>query len=585
MKKKVMLSKVALDILKARYLRKNEKQQIVESPEQMFHRVASIIASVEKQYNADTADIEKLAQEFYEIMADFDFLPNSPTLMNADTPIGQLAACFVLPIEDSLDSIYETLKLSAKVHQSGGGTGFSFSKLRPKGDLVKSTMSEASGPISFMKEFDVATEVIKQGGRRRGAMMATLGVDHPDILEFIKAKEKEDVFTNFNLSVLATNSFMEAVINNKDYSMINPRTGKKQRPVAAKKIFDEICKSAWRTGDPGLIFIDEINKKNPTPKAGKIEATNPCGEVPLLPFESCILGSINLDKMLLSREEELKDAKGKKMKTFPKEEIDWNKLAKTVHKAVHFLDNVIDINRYPDPKIEKATKANRKIGLGIMGWAEFLIRLGIKYDSEEALKLAEKLMKFIHKEAVKRSQEIARKKGSFPNFAKSTWKKKVSKLRNATLTTIAPTGTISLIAGCSSGIEPLFSIAYERQIMDKEILLVNPLFEHIARQRGFYSNHLMNKIKSLISVQGVKEIPKDVRDLFITAFDIKPEMHVKMQAAFQKYTDNAVSKTVNLNPTATVGEVRNIYLLAYQLKCKGITIFRLGSKKEQVMSL
>ncbi|MCK4669560.1 MAG: adenosylcobalamin-dependent ribonucleoside-diphosphate reductase [Nanoarchaeota archaeon] len=580
-----MLSKVALDILKARYLKRNEKKQVIESPEQMFQRVASTIAGAEKGYGASTADIEKLTQEFYDMMASLEFLPNSPTLMNADTGIGQLSACFVLPVEDSLDSIYETLKISAKVHQSGGGIGLSFSKLRPKGDLVKSTMSEASGPLSFMKEFDVATEVIKQGGRRRGAMMSTLRVDHPDILEFIKAKEKEGVFSNFNMSVVVTNRFMEAAFNNKDYALVNPRTGKKVKAVNAKKIFEEICRSAWRTGDPGLIFIDEINKKNPTLKIGKIEATNPCGEVPLLPYESCNLGSINLDKMLKSREEELKNTKGKKMKTFPKEEIDWEKLRQTVRKAVHFLDNVIDANKYPDPKIEKATKANRKIGLGVMGWAECLVRLGIRYDSDAAVKLAEKLMKFIHKEAMKRSQEIARKKGSFPNFAKSSWKKKVSKLRNATLTTIAPTGTISLITGCSSGIEPLFSIAYERKLLEKKMLLVNPLFETIARSRGFYSNHMMKKIRSLISIQGVREIPKDVRKLFVTAFDIHPEWHVKMQAAFQKYTDNAVSKTVNLKHTAAVADVRDIYLLAYKLKCKGITVFRFGSKREQVIGI
>lgn len=493
---------------------------------------------------------------------------NSPTLMNAGTDIGQLSACFVLPVDDSIEEIFNALKYMALIHKSGGGTGFSFSKLRPRGDVVKSTMGVASGPVSFMKIFDVATDVIKQGGRRRGANMGILRVDHPDIIEFITAKEKEGVLTNFNISVAVTDEFMDAVENNKYYSLINPRNGNVVRRVRAKDIFDLIAIAAWKTGDPGLIFIDEINRKNPTPHVGIIEATNPCGEVPLLPYESCNLGSINLSKMIEDGE------------------IDWDKLRQTVRTAVHFLDNVIDANKYPIPQIEKATKANRKIGLGVMGFAEMLIKLGIPYNSEEAVAAAEKIMSFISKEARRKSVELGEERGSFPNFPGSIWDKMGYKaMRNATVTSIAPTGTISIIAGTSSGIEPLFAVAFIRNVMGTQLFEINPIFEQISKERGFYGMDLIAKIARTGSVQELSEIPSDIKQLFVTALEIAPEWHVRIQAAFQKYTDNAVAKTVNLPPYATVDDVRKIFMMAWKLKCKGITVYRYGSRAEQVLTI
>jgi ribonucleoside-diphosphate reductase alpha chain len=486
--------------------------------------------------------------------------------MNAGTELGQLSACFVLPVPDSIEGIFDAIKYTAIIHKTGGGTGFSFSRLRPRGDVVKTTGGVASGPLTFMKVFDVATDVIKQGGRRRGANMGILRVDHPDILDFITAKSKEGVLSNFNISVAVTDDFMKKVENNQEYELINPRTKKVVKKLNAKDVFDLIVTYAWKTGDPGLVFIDEINRHNPTPKLGDIESTNPCGEQPLLPYESCNLGSINLSKFV----------KGKK--------IDWNKLRKTIRSSVHFLDNVIDVNKYLIEETEKITKANRKIGLGVMGFAELLIKLGIPYDSEKALKTAERIMKFIQKESHKMSQELGKARGSFPNFKDSIWKKKYRYMRNATVTTIAPTGSISIICGTTSGIEPLFAVSFVREVMEgMRLLEVNPLFEEIARKRKFFSTELLMKIAKTGSVKDVEEVPEDVRRIFVTALDISPEWHVRMQATFQKYTDNAVSKTINLRHDATPDDVRKAYLLAWKLKCKGITVYRYGSKPEQVL--
>ncbi|MEM3695798.1 MAG: vitamin B12-dependent ribonucleotide reductase [Candidatus Bathyarchaeia archaeon] len=542
---------------------KDENERVIETPAQMFRRVARAIARVDRRYG----DNPKTSEEtFYKMMARLEFLPNSPTLFNAGTRLGQLSACFVLPVEDSLDSIFTAVKNMALIEKSGGGVGFDFSRLRPKGDIVMSTKGVASGPVSFMRVFDVATEVIKAGGKRRGAMMGILRIDHPDILEFITAKQKPGFLSNFNISVAVTDDFMKAVEENGNYWLINPRNRDKTSELKAREVWDLIARSAWASGDPGVIFIDEVNRHNPTPELGRIEATNPCGEQPLLPYESCNLGSINLSRMVEN---------GK---------ISWEKLRETVHNAVHFLDNVIDANKYPLKEIERITKANRKIGLGVMGFADMLIKLGIPYNSEQALELAEKLMRFIDEEAHRKSEEIAEKRGSFPNFDKSIWKDKYKAMRNATVTTIAPTGSISIIAGCSSGIEPLFAISFIRNVLDGTRLFeTNPLFEIIAKERGFYDARLLEEIAKTGSVQKIDKIPEDVKKVFVTALDIAPEWHVRMQAAFQKYTDNAVSKTVNLPFEATVEDVRKVFELAWRLKCKGITVFRYGSKPEQVL--
>lgn len=559
------LSLNAISVLERRYLLKDEYGRVIETPSQMFRRVAKAIATVEATYDK-SANMESVEEGFYKVMANLAFLPNSPTLMNAGTNIGQLSACFVLPVGDSIEEIFDALKNMALIHKSGGGTGFSFSNLRPRGDVVKSTMGVASGPVSFMKIFDVATDVIKQGGRRRGANMGVLRVDHPDVIEFITAKEKEGILTNFNISVGVTDEFMEAVENDGYYSLVNPRNGNVVKRLKAGAIFDLMATAAWKTGDPGLIFLDEINRKNPTPHVGIIEATNPCGEVPLLPYESCNLGSINLSKMVRNGE------------------IDWERLRETIRIAVHFLDNVIDANKYPLPQIEESTKANRKIGLGVMGFAELLIKLGVPYDSEEAIATAEKIMSFISEEARRRSVELGEERGSFPNFTGSIWEKMGYKnMRNATVTSIAPTGTISIIAGTSSGIEPLFAVAFIRNVMGTQLFEVNPLFEQMAKERGFYSMDLIAKITRTGSIQGLNEVPPDVKRLFVTALEIAPEWHVRMQATFQKYTDNAVSKTVNLPYEATIDDVRRIFMMAWKLKCKGITVYRYGSKAEQVL--
>lgn len=555
----------AIEVLRKRYLLRDEDGRIIETPARMFMRVAKAIAKVDRKYSGSSKESEKI---FYGMMARFEFLPNSPTLFNAGTELGQLSACFVLLAEDSLESIFTAVKNMALIEKSGGGVGFDFSKLRPKGDIVKSTKGVASGPVSFMRVFDAATEVIKAGGKRRGAMMGVLRADHPDIIEFITSKQKPGVLSNFNISVAVTDDFMKTLEEDGKYWLINPRNNEKVKKLKAKDVWNLMAKSAWESGDPGVIFLDEINRHNPIPEIGRIEATNPCGEQPLLPYESCNLGSINLSRMVEN---------GK---------TNWKKLRETVRNAVHFLDNVIDANKFPLQEVEKVTKANRKIGLGVMGFADMLIKLGIPYDSEGALKLAEKIMKFVTQEARKKSMELGEERGSFPNFDKSVLKDKYHGMRNATITTIAPTGSISIIAGCSSGIEPLFAISFMRKVLEGTRLFeINPLFEMIAKERGFYSAELLEEIARTGSVQGIEGVPEDVKRVFVTALDISPEWHVRMQAAFQKFTDNAVSKTVNLPQDATIGDVKKVFWLAYRLKCKGITVYRYGSKPEQVLNI
>jgi ribonucleoside-diphosphate reductase alpha chain len=564
----IPLSDNARQVLGRRYLLKDEQGHVVETPREMFHRVARAVAEADLLYDGG-ANVKELEGEFFNLMANLEFLPNSPTLMNAGTEIGQLSACFVLPVGDSIRSIFDAVKDMAMIHQSGGGTGFSFSRLRPRDDVVKSTGGIASGPLSFMRVFDEATEIIKQGGRRRGANMGILNVDHPDIVEFIRAKERGDFLTNFNISVSASDRFMEAVKSNGRYDLINPRTSKVTKRVGARAVFDRAVKSAWKTGDPGLIFIDAINRHNPTPHVGEIESTNPCGEQPLLPYESCNLGSINLSRMVRNGA------------------IDWEKLKRAVHQGVHFLDNIIDINNFPLPEIESITKANRKIGLGVMGFAEMLIRLEISYASDEALEVAEGMIQFIQQEAMAQSMELAHRRGSFPNLRGSLWEKNGHEMmRNATLITIAPTGTLSIIAGTSSGIEPLFAISFYREILEGTRLLeVNSLFQSMTEAEGLASQELMEKIALKGSIQDLASMPENLKRIFLTALDIPPEWHVKMQAAFQKHTDNAVSKTINLPQEATVEDVARAYLMAYETKCKGITIFRYGSKKHQVLNI
>ncbi len=555
-----------MEVLKKRYLLKDDRQNIMETPSELFRRVAFHVSQGEKNFTPKVAP-EEVEEKFYHMMRSLEFMPNSPTLMNAGTSLGQLSACFVLPVADSIDGIFETLKYMAKIHQTGGGTGFDFSRLRPKGDLVTSTNGEASGPVSFMSIFDQATGVIVQGGRRRGANMGVLRCDHPDIVEFIEAKTERDRFSNFNLSVGVTNEFMEAVIQNKKFHLINPRIKKKVREVKARAIFNLIVNAAWRTGDPGLIFLDEINEKNPLPKVGRIEATNPCGELPLLPYESCNLASINLAKMV----------KGNR--------VDWQKLKNCIKWGVRFLDDVIEVNKFPLPQVKKITFANRKIGLGVMGFADMLIRLGIPYSSKEAVGFAERLMRFIHAQSLRASEELAKERGVFPNFEKSIYVKNNLRLHNATVNTIAPTGTISIMAGCSSGIEPLFAVSFVRNVLSGTRLFeTNPLFEKVAKKRGIYAKEILAQIAHQGSLKKIGEIPQDIKRIFVTTFDVTPGQHLQIQAAFQRYTDNSVSKTINLPGDATVEDVRNIYLMAYRLKCKGITIYRYGSKPQQVLS-
>ncbi|MGB9815249.1 MAG: adenosylcobalamin-dependent ribonucleoside-diphosphate reductase [Thermoplasmata archaeon] len=613
-----------IKVLEARYLLRDENGRIIETPREMFWRVARYVALVEILYIDDVFDInrkqkekdifsvyspkkvqlspyelemlkrsyawlnrekcmkvsfdellkildekwdyvEEYAKKFYEIMVNLEFLPNSPTLMNANTVLGQLSACFVIPVEDSIESIYDALKYTAIIHKSGGGTGFSFSKLRPQGDMVGSTKGVASGPVSFMQIFDVSTDVIKQGGKRRGANMGILRVDHPDIVQFINAKGFEGKFKNFNLSVAITDSFMEALENDENIKLINPRTREPVGEMPARQIWNLITSQAWKTGDPGVIFIDEINRHNPTPLLGEIEATNPCGEQPLLPYESCNLGSINLSRFVENGS------------------INWEKLRKVVRIAVRFLDDVIDANKYSLPQIEYMTKQTRKIGLGVMGFAEMLIKLGIPYASNEALEIGEKVMEFIEKVSHEESSNIANAKGVFLAWENSIWFEKGIRMRNATTTTIAPTGSISIIAGTSSGIEPLFALVYVRQILENtEMLEVNQLFEEELKRRGLYSDSLMRDVARRGTIQDMN-LPPDLKRLFLTAHDMDFRWHVLMQAVFQRHTDNAVSKTINMRNDATMEEVEKAYMLAYKLRCKGITIYRDRSKREQVL--
>ncbi|MGB8706629.1 MAG: vitamin B12-dependent ribonucleotide reductase [Dehalococcoidia bacterium] len=566
------LTQNALTVLEKRYLKKDSQGQVVETPEEMFRRVARHIASAELIYDQKAA-ITGWEEKFYRLMTSLEFLPNSPTLMNAGRELGQLSACFVIPVDDSMESIFDAVKYTALIHKSGGGTGFSFSRLRPKKDRVGSTGGIASGPVSFMRAFDTATDVIKQGGMRRGANMAILNVDHPDILDFVTAKEDPRALTNFNISVAVTNEFMEAVEKGKEYNLINPHNKEVVNKLNAREVFNKITETAWRTGDPGIVFIDNINKNNPTPKLGRIESTNPCGEQPLLPFESCNLASINLSKMVKNENH--------------KPEIDYARLRQTVKLVVRFLDDVIDVNKFPLPQIEKMTKATRKIGLGVMGFADMLLKLRIAYNSDKALEVAENVMRFVSEEATKESVKLGEERGLFPAFKGSIYDTDGGlKPRNSARTTIAPTGTLSIIAGCSSGIEPLFALSYTRHILDgQQLIEVNPYFEETARNEGFYSTELMQQLAEGKRLRDVEGIPEWVKDTFVTSHDITPAWHVRMQAAFQKSTDSAVSKTVNLPHEATIENVADVYMLAYKLGLKGITIYRDRSRDSQVLNI
>ena len=568
----IKLSQNALRVLEKRYLMKDKEGKVIETPRALFRRVAKHIAKAELIYDAK-ADVSFWEKIFYKVVADLEFLPNSPTLMNAGRELGQLSACFVIPVDDSMESIFDAVKYTALIHKSGGGTGFSFSRLRPERDRVGSTGGIASGPISFMRTFDVTTDVIKQGGMRRGANMAILNVDHPDILKFITVKGDPNALTNFNLSVAVTDEFMEAVKKGTDYDLINPQSGAVVGKLSAKEVFDKIVEMAWRTGDPGVVFIDEINRHNPTPELGKIESTNPCGEQPLLPFESCNLGSINLSKVVTQQNGEPK--------------IDYTRLSRIVRLAVHFLDDVIDVNQFPLPQIEERTRATRKIGLGVMGFADMLIQLGISYDSEQGLAIAEEVARFISEEANRASLELGEQRGVFPAFEGSVYDVPDGpRFRNATRTTVAPTGSLSIIANCSSGIEPIFALSYVRHILEgEELVEVNPYFEQVAKDRGFYSPELMKDLALGGKIRDIEGIPEDVKRIFVTAYDIAPEWHVKMQAAFQRSCDSAVSKTVNFAYEATPEDIANVYILAYEEKLKGITIYRDRSRESQVLTV
>ncbi len=564
----------ALRVLQKRYLAKDEHGKVVETPEGMFRRVAHNLAQADALYGAKPEEVRKTEEEFYALMARLDFLPNSPTLMNAGRPLQQLAACFVLPVKDSIEGIYDTLKHQALIHQTGGGTGFSFSRLRPKDDMVKSTGGVASGPVSFMKVYNQSTEHIKQGGTRRGANMGILRVDHPDILEFITCKTDTKEVTNFNISVAITDTFMKAALDGGTYDLVSPRTGKVVRQLNAREVLNKIAESAWRNGEPGLFFIDQANRTNPTPHYAMIEATNPCGEQPLLPYESCNLGSINVENHLTRT-----DA--------GRYEIDWAHMERSIRTSVHFLDNVIDMNKYPIPEIEQCTKDNRKIGLGVMGFARMLFKLGIRYDSEQGVEMGARIMKFISDLGYDESMRMAAQRGMYPSWKGSLHEARGQRVRNSYVTTVAPTGTISMIADTSGGCEPEFSLIWFKNVMDGEHLpYVLDDFIETAKREGFWKDGLMDKILANHgSARGISEIPMRWQEVFTTAHDVAPEWHVRMQAAFQKHTDSGVSKTINMPDQATADDVMAAYLMAYELGCKGITVYRDGSREEQVMNV
>jgi ribonucleoside-diphosphate reductase alpha chain len=578
---KLELTANALRVLEKRILARDHQGRISETPEEMFRRVARSVSEADLQYGAP-ADSSAAEESFFEVMTSLEFLPNSPTLMNAGRNLAQLSACFVLPVEDSMESIFATLRDTALIQKSGGGTGFSFSRLRPREDPVESTHGVSSGPVSFMRLYNFATEVTKLGGKRAGANMAILRIDHPDIEEFIDAKTNPLELNTFNISVAMTDEFMDKVKSGEQYDLINPRTRKVVRQLNARDVLDRIVGSAWRNGEPGVIFIDRINRDNPTPELGQIESTNPCGEQPLLPYESCVLGSINLAKF------------------HHEGAVDYDRLKKVVALGVHFLDNIIDVSEYQIPQIAEVTRLNRKIGLGVMGWADLLILLGIPYDSEQAIGLGEEVMGFISREALAASIELAKERGPFPRwFQESVYKQegreqagslrsqglRSQARRNATVTTVAPTGTISLIADCSSGIEPVYSIAYRRLSFESDHLtFVHPLFESYARKHGFFSEQLMKRVAETGSLHELPGVPDEAARVFVTTHEISPEWHVRMQAAFQKSIDAAVSKTINFPAGATVSDVKRAYLLAHELGCKGITVYRDGSREKQVLS-
>ena len=566
------ISQNALEVLRRRYFAKDENGNPVENADDMFLRVANCIAAADAQYDSN-ADTQSLSDRFYNRMVNLEFMPNSPTLMNAGRPLGQLSACFVLPVPDSMEEIFETVKNAALIHKSGGGTGFSFSRLRASGASVRSTGGVASGPISFMRVFNAATEAVKQGGTRRGANMGILRVDHPDVLSFIQCKRDTADITNFNISVGLTEPFMDAVKSSSTYTLYDPRTKTAVQEQDAREVFDLIVEMAWTNGEPGIVFLDRINRTSTVQHLGEVESTNPCGEQPLLPYESCNLGSINLVTMV-------KKGKNGQYK------LDETKLAEVVTDAVHFLDNVIDANTYPLPLIAQNTRLTRKVGLGVMGFADLLFMLGIPYSSDEGIQIAKKVMSSIQKTAYEASKKLAKKRGNFPAWEGSSFSKTKESMRNATVTTIAPTGTISIICNASSGIEPLFALAFVRNVMDNTALPeVHPYFEQVMKERGLFNADIMRRVAQEGTVQHIEEIPEDIRRVFVTAHDITPEHHVLMQAAFQDYTDNAVSKTVNFPSFATREEVREVFMLAFELGCKGVTIYRDGSRSMQVLNV
>jgi ribonucleoside-diphosphate reductase alpha chain len=584
-KKEIKISENGLTVLKRRYLGKDKHGRTVETVREMFIRVARHIAEADRNYGADDTQIDSTASKFFEIMADMDFLPNSPTLMNAGRLLGQLSACFVLPVEDSMEDIFETNKHAALIHQSGGGTGFSFSRLRPRGSIVASTHGVASGPVSFMKVYNASTEAVKQGGTRRGANMGVLRVDHPDILEFITCKDDVAAITNFNISVGITDSFMKALADGGSYPLYNPHTKSthvvdgRELSLEAGEVFDLIVDRAWRTGEPGIIFLDRMNQANPTYPFETIEATNPCGEQPLPPYDSCNLGSINLSHLVKQ------PLPGSFSSGQPDEGVDWERLGSVIRTAVHFLDNVIDQNNYPIETIKQQTLKNRRVGLGIMGWADMLVQLGLPYNSDTALSLADRLMAFVETEARNHSSELAKQRGKFPNWEQSAFARDNLIMRNCTVTTIAPTGTLSIIAGCSSGIEPYFAIAYERNVLDgTRMTEINPLFKLAAKQYNFYTDELIKQIAQEGSLENIETVPDEIRAVFLTAADISSEEHISMQAAFQKHCDSSVSKTINLPQSAERDEIRRAFVLAFDSGCKGVTIYRDGSRPGQVLS-